>query len=151
MKPDWSSVYTSEINGETIFEISLSNPDKIFASGNEKGELTDSEQSESDIRLLMVADGKSGNVENAYYISFMGSEAKQDLTELHYQKMLDFSGKLFYQDLKGNLINGWIYQAGKIRAQISPSTKEAYMYAKKHTPRLRKCQPVFQERVARNL
>ena len=42
----------------------------------------------------------------------------ESLQSVNYTKRSNFSGTIFYTDLEGGLINGWVYETGKIKASM---------------------------------
>jgi hypothetical protein len=124
MQPLWNKVYSAELKMETIYEVALSNPNRIFQGELLTGKSEDTER-RSNIRLVMTKSDTSG-LYRSFYMSVINDGEETDLTQVHYKNTQIFTGRILFYSLKGEFINGWRYNSGKIVQSISAGNKKSY-------------------------
>ncbi len=74
-------------------------------------------------RLLILKSKKNGYIRSVLMHIF-SSDQKPDLTISYSKISKSFNGNIFYTDLYGNFINGYVYENGKIikKSKLQPST-----------------------------
>ncbi len=64
-------------------------------------------------RLIILKDKKNGK-KQSILMHLFSTSSKIDESITYFNRDKQFSGHVFFTDLKGNFINGWIYENGKI-------------------------------------
>jgi len=132
LSPIWETVSVKEESDQLIFEVSLNNPNKIFIGDHLADKKNASELSaRTNTRIIIFKDKKSGLITNGCYMSAINEDTNYDLKSIHYKKVGDFSGRIYYHDLNGTFANGWSYSNGLINGTVSASTKENYFQFQK--------------------
>jgi hypothetical protein len=123
MQPLWEKVFSTKLKDETVYEVALSNPDRIFQGELLSGE-PDANEKRSNIRLVMTK-SDAGGLYRSFYMSVINDGAETDLRQVHYKNTGGFSGRVLFYSLKGEFINGWNYNTGEIVQSISAGNKKS--------------------------
>lgn len=132
MKPVWDIVHTNELSGQLIYEINLSNPDKIFLTNQTINKNQAREYSvKSNIRLVIFKDKETGLITGGCYMSAVNEGDVMSFRSMHYKNVGNFSGDVYYYNIDGTFGNGWSYREGRINEMISSTSKEEYLQFQK--------------------
>jgi hypothetical protein len=132
LKPIWESAYINEQGDIQVHEISLSNPKNVYQRTDTKIE-NKLAHLRNNIRLLIFKDKTTGKIITGCYMSIVDEGAQlTNLTNIHYKRPNELSGKIMFFNMLGNLENGWEYNKGTITKRIN-GTINGYYYGSKNT------------------
>lgn len=126
LEPNWDNLYIGNKDGKIVYEVELSNPDKLMVLGQKanRGNLSQ-ELKKHSIKLLLFEGKKSHRILYASYMS-IESHNFEDMGALHYKNLKNLTGVVFFYHFNGILGNGWEYKDGKIDHKLNPLTSEEY-------------------------
>lgn len=131
MRPDWDSVYSQDIGGQTVYEISLENVDGFLltARNRSRGNVKEEEKMHEN-KLLIFKNRSTGKIIYGAFMSFEASE-RLNKEKLHYKNVGKASGTLLFHHFNGNLANGWVYEDGQVKKEVTVSSMEEYLQSNK--------------------
>ena len=114
MSPNWDNLYTSIVDNQTIIEVGLNNPDKIFV-GDSRNDATEPNLglSKCNIRLVLFKNADNNTIVSGCYMAVVNNTQLKK-SEIHYKNVGDFTGKLYYFNTDGSFSNGSLYANGQI-------------------------------------
>jgi hypothetical protein len=126
LKPQWKNVHLGEQANQRVYEILMSNPERLFVtSGLVNRSALDREEKKNNIRLLVFENALTGKIQYACYMSVETSDGKMS-KKLHYKNMGEFNGTILFYNFNGKLANGWTYTGGKLTNRLTAITKKEY-------------------------
>ncbi|MEH3112988.1 hypothetical protein [Pedobacter terrae] len=114
LSPNWDDVYTDTEDNQSIIEVGLTNPDKIFV-GDSPNDYSQPELglARSNIRLVLFKNiGNNSIVAGCYMVII--NNAGTESAKLHYNSTGNLSGKVYYFNTDGSFSNGALYSNGQI-------------------------------------
>ena len=114
MSPNWDNLYTSIVDNQTIIEVGLNNPDKIFV-GDSPNDATEPNLglSKCNIRLVLFKNADNNTIVSGCYMAVVNN-IQFKKSEIHYKNVGDLTGKLYYFNTDGSFSNGSLYANGQI-------------------------------------
>ncbi|GGI24196.1 hypothetical protein GCM10008119_11450 [Pedobacter mendelii] len=128
MSPNWENIFINNQPDQTVYEITLNNPDQIFQTsktldkGSEK-----MYRNKNDIRLLIFKDKRTNHILYGAYLSIINEASSSNINLIKYKAYQNLTGKILYYNIDGSFANGWNYINGAVKNQISLSNEAAYI------------------------
>ncbi|WP_162618528.1 hypothetical protein [Pedobacter yulinensis] len=119
LTPNWDRVVVRKEARQTVYEVYLKNPDKLFITSLSKTASNLEELAKKDdIRLLIF---ENNITQKLMYAAFMLIENTGNMSPdvIHYRSTTGFDGKLFFFHAGGTFSNGWVYKKGTITEGIT--------------------------------
>ncbi|MDQ7950158.1 MAG: hypothetical protein AAGB30_11110 [Pedobacter sp.] len=130
LEPQFDRATISEDPANKIYEIPVNNPERmtIISDGTQMSDL-DKVQQNHMIRLLIFENKISGKI---LYGAYMSVENTSPIREdkIRYKKVGNLTGTVMFYHLSGKMANGWFYENGKIKKQLTVASKESIEAAK---------------------
>lgn len=124
IKPNWDKAVRYQNEKETVYEVEIENPDRVFiAAATVDAKKADEFERKSSMKLVFLE--KKGNQRLSVFVMVLVAGPDTEITDisklpLHYKAFGNFSGIVNYYEVDGSFTNGWVYQNGKIIAKLSP-------------------------------
>jgi len=120
--PDWKWVFSDEDTDYKITEVHFKGVEKYSIVSSECAEkyrqTNDKRYMASDIRLVLRTSQSTGEKDGFIMVAFpdlsyLQAHINNPLSGVTYLKRpADFGGTIYYCDMNGNFVNGWIYVEG---------------------------------------
>ncbi|MDQ7947946.1 MAG: hypothetical protein REI78_08370 [Pedobacter sp.] len=128
--PDWGNSVLTEDASNRIYEIPVQNPERltIVSDGTPVDDLAKVEKNHL-IKLLIFENKISGKILYGAYMLVEGTSALKE-SDIRYKKLGDLTGTVFFYHINGKMANGWTYENGRIKKQLTVLSKESFEAAK---------------------
>lgn len=132
LEPDWSRIYQSDDGGQIVYEVEISNSEKLTIANTylDRSKL-DGLTAQQSIKLLLFETKATGTIRYASYMSHVGQGTVQP-NKLHYKNVGDFSGTLYFHHFDGRFANGWKYENGKLTNKLNAISLTEYQQLTKN-------------------
>lgn len=130
--PQWDDVHVIETPEQLIYEVTLSNPGKIFLSE----QVTTQKEvrdyiARNNTRMIIFKDKRNDRITGGAFMSVVNESRTKNFRSIHYKQVENFSGSIYYHNIDGIFVNGWSYREGLISERLSPSSNEEYLLYQK--------------------
>jgi len=115
MAPNWDDIYTTTQDNQTIIEVGLNNPNRIFI-GDSPNDANEPRLglSKSNIRLVLIKNTDKNTIVAGCYMAIVNNAQLNKPESLHYKNVGNLNGKVYYFNTDGSFSNGSLYANGQI-------------------------------------
>lgn len=131
IKPDWCNGFTSQNNEVEVVEVGLLVQGRFNIADEasyQNWEKTKNQKMISSLtRMVFLKYKKDGRIDQ-FLMTVVGDKEYHDnkfgrLSDNSYlTREKHFSGRIYYHDLAGNFVNGWIYEKGKLEGKTNQNS-----------------------------
>jgi len=123
IKPDWCDAFTSQNDQFEVVEVNLLMQGRFDISDEESYKewikTKDAKMVRSLTRMVFQKNKTNGQVDNFLMTivgnkDYKGNSANKLADNTYLNREKNFSGNIYFFDLNGNFVNGWIYEKGKV-------------------------------------
>ncbi|KQB99364.1 hypothetical protein [Pedobacter sp. Hv1] len=129
LSPDWAKINVNIVDGSKVYEVSLKNPKRVFATTTVVDKRNAEQLVNSSLTKLLIFEDLKGNLKTCF-MELIAFNHPEKLQQLRYKNYQDFDGIVNFYEMDGTLAKGWIITKGKVTAGTKASIVNGLSKAK---------------------